>query len=175
MTEFYFIRHGDADYSEKGSKIYKNQGAFMCTLSQKGIEQAKQAANAECLQDAELIITSPFGRALHTAGILSKELQLDFVVETDLHEWLADAINYEYLDKQTSDQYYAEFRANKGNFPEREIRPYETAQSMKARVFPVLEKYKTYKKVIVVCHGTLMEFCLNIPHPDNCQIHKIKL
>jgi len=41
MTEFYFIRHGDADYSEKGTKIYKNQGAFMCTLSQKGIEQAK--------------------------------------------------------------------------------------------------------------------------------------
>ena len=44
MAEFYFIRHGEADYSEKNTKFYRNQGTFMCTLTEKGVEQAKQAA-----------------------------------------------------------------------------------------------------------------------------------
>ena len=38
MAEFYFIRHGEADYSEKNTKFYRNQGTFMCTLTEKGVE-----------------------------------------------------------------------------------------------------------------------------------------
>lgn len=170
MTEFCFIRHGSADFSEMGRKFYKNEGSFMCTLSEKGIEQAKNAAKDERLKGADLIITSPFGRALHTAAILSKELTVDIKVETDLHEWFADVWEYSYLDDETACRNYDEFRDNKGKYPDGENKQWESADMLRERVSGVLDKYKYYKKVIVVCHGVLMEYFLNIEHPSNCDI-----
>lgn len=170
MTEFYFIRHGEADYSEAGSKFYINQGYFMCTLSEKGIEQAKTAAKDERLFGADLIITSPYGRALHTAAILSKELNTDIRVESDLHEWFADACGYSYLDDETACSYYHEFTACGGKYPEGEKRPWESAEMIKERVGKVLCKYEDHKKVIVVSHGILMQYFLGIHHPSNCEI-----
>ncbi len=41
---------------------------------------------------------------------------------------------------------------------------------MKERVTKVLDKYKDYHAVIVVCHGTLMQYVLGIEHPENGQI-----
>ena len=174
MAEFYFIRHGEADYSERDTKFYRNQGSFMCTLTEKGIEQAKQAAKDERFKDAELILTSPYGRAFHTAAILSKELQIDIKVESDVHEWLSDVVNFEYLDNETATKYWHEFDENNGNYPEGETRPYETAEMIRKRVFAVLKKYENYKKVIVVSHGTLMRYCLDVPYVSNCQICKFE-
>ena len=36
MTTFYFIRHGQADFSEANTKIYKENGFNMFTLSEEG-------------------------------------------------------------------------------------------------------------------------------------------
>lgn len=43
---------------------------------------------------------------------------------------------------------------------------------MKERVWNVLDKYKHYGAVIVVCHGTLMQYVLEIEHPQNGQIEE---
>lgn len=174
MAEFYFIRHGEADYSERETKFYRNQGTFMCTLTEKGIEQAKQAAKDERLEGADLILTSPYGRAFHTAAVLSKELQVDIKVESDLHEWMADVRKYDYVDDETACKYFDEFEACKGNYPEGESRPWESADMIRERVFKVLDKYDNYKKVIVVSHGTLMKYCLNMERPKNCGIAKLE-
>lgn len=175
MAEFYFIRHGEADYSEKNTKFYRNQGTFMCTLTEKGVEQAKQAAKDERFKGADLILTSPFGRAFHTAAILSKELQVDLKVESDLHEWLSDVVNFDYLDDETAEKYWREFDQNGGKYPDGVERPYETAQMIRDRVFAVLKKYESLKKVIVVSHGTLMRHCLNVSSVKNCEICKKSL
>ena len=174
MAEFYFIRHGEADYSEKDTKFYRNQGACMCTLTEKGMEQAKQAAKDERLVGADLILTSPFGRAFHTAAILSKELQVDIRVESDLHEWLADVERYDYLDDEMAEKHYKEFSACKGNYPMGESRPWESAELLRNRVFRVLKKYENYEKIVVVSHGTLMQYCMEIEHPKNCEIVKLE-
>ncbi len=170
MAIFYFIRHGSADFSEAGRKFYKNEGSFMFTLSEKGIEQAKTAAKDERLAGADLIITSPFGRALHTAAILSKELNVDIRVESDLHEWFADVYGYSYLDDETANNNYREFNDCGGKYPEGEKRQWESAEMIKERVSKVLDKYEGYKKVIVVSHGVLMQYFLGIEHPTNCEI-----
>ena len=170
MTKFYFVRHGQMDFSQTGKKFYKGFAYNMMTLSEKGIGQLYETAKNEKLKDAELIITSPFGRAMHSAAILSKELQLDLRVETDLHEWLSDCVNYEFLPDEEASVAYQALNDNKGKHPEGEVCAWENAEQMKARVMKVLEKYTDYKAVIVVCHGTLMQYVLDIEHPSNGQV-----
>lgn len=174
MTTFYFVRHGQADFSQAGAKLYQGAAFNMLTLSELGVQQIKTAACDERLKNAELIISSPFGRTLHSAAILSKELGLDIQVETDLHEWAADGIDFSYLPQEEANRCYQALHDNHGHHPDGETPPWESAEQMKARVFAVLDRYKNYRSVIVCCHGTLMQYVLNIPHPSNGQIVKLE-
>ena len=89
MTKFYFIRHGHMDSSMAGQKFYKGFSYNMMTLSEKGISQIYEASKNEILKDAELIITSPFGRTMHSAAIISKELNLEIAEKAkDIYELL---------------------------------------------------------------------------------------
>ncbi len=175
MTTFFFIRHGKTDFSDANTKIYQNQGFNMLTLSDEGIRQITETAGAPELQNAELIVTSPFGRALHSAAILSQILQLDIKVETDLHEWLANIKTYEFLSDEDAEKNYKEFNICHGIYPENADCVWESAEHMKQRVYAVLEKYMQYQAVIIVCHGTLMQYVLDIPHPDNGEIATLVL
>ncbi len=175
MTTFYFIRHGKTDFSEANLKIYRRQGYNMLTLSEEGISQIIQTSKMPELKNAELIVTSPFGRALHSAAILSKKLQLDIKVETDLHEWQANIQTFEYLSDEEAEKHYKELTHYHGVAPKNANCVWETAEQMKQRVYAVLEKYKQYQNVIIVCHGTLMQYVLDIPHPKNGEIAKLTL
>ena len=68
MAIFYFVRHGQMDMSMAGEKFYKGFAVNMMTLSEKGVNQILETAKDERLANAELIITSPFGRTLHSAA-----------------------------------------------------------------------------------------------------------
>ena len=98
---FYLVRHGEPDYSEINTKIYQDFGTHMCPLTAKGCAQIKATAKDLRLQNASIIVASPYGRALQTAAILSKELGIEIVVETDLHEWLANK-NYVFEDVEVA-------------------------------------------------------------------------
>lgn len=172
MTTFYFVRHGQMDTSMAGQKFYKDFSYNMMTLSEKGISQIKEIAKDLRLAKSGLIIASPFGRTLHSAAILSKELNIDMKVETDLHEWLADALSYEFLPDEIAEKSYKALKENEGRHPVGETCVWESAEQMKKRVMRVLDKYKDFDSVIVVCHGTLMQYVLDIPHPKNGQIEE---
>ena len=174
MAVFYFIRHGQMDFSLENEKIYQDRGFNLLTLSKLGQQQIKAAAQDERLKAAELIISSPFGRTLHSAAILSKELGLDIRVETDLHEWAVDTVDYTYLPQQEAERRYQALTDNRGHHPDGQTPAWESAEQMKARVFAVLDQYKGHRCVIVVCHGILMQYVLDIPHPDNGQIAKLE-
>ena len=168
MTHFCFIRHGEADYSEAETKIYQGWGLCMVPLTDKGISQLKNAAKDERLCDAQIIITSPFGRAMQSAAILSKELNIDIKVETDLREWISD-IDYKWLTKEEAANRRKQMDDTNGGTPGS---LFETAEQIKQRVNNVLAKYCNYSKVIVVCHGILMQYFLGIGHPENAQIEE---
>lgn len=172
MAVFYFIRHGQMDASMAEKKFYKGFAYNMMTLSEKGIEQIHETAKDSRLRCAELIITSPYGRALHSAAILSKDLNIEMRVETDLHEWLADSVSYEFLPVEMAEESYRSLTENRGYHPEGVQCLWESAAQMKERVWNVLDKYKDYGAVIVVCHGTLMQYVLEIEHPQNGQIEE---
>lgn len=174
MAVFYFIRHGEKDFSQKNTKFYRDHGTDMLTLSELGRQQIQAAARDERLKAARLIISSPFGRTLHSAAILSKELGLDIRVETDLHEWAVDTVDYAYLPQEEAERRYRALADNHGHHPDGQTPAWESAGQMKARVYAVLEQYKDYPCVIVVCHGILMQYVLDIPHPENGQIVKLE-
>ena len=104
---FYLVRHGKTDYSERNTKIYQGFGVNLSKLSEKGVRQVKETALDDRLKGTDLILSSPYTRALQTAAILSKELGAELVVETDLHEWLANK-NYVYEEEETAEKAYDE-------------------------------------------------------------------
>ncbi len=171
---FYFVRHGKTDYSERNTGIYQGFGAELAPLSEEGIKQIKKAAKDKRLKGADIIISSPYTRALQTAAILSRKLDVKIAVETDLHEWVADK-SYSWIDDETADRHYDEFAAGEGRYPEGEDRPWEDAQTIKQRVLAVLKKYAGYKKVIVVGHGMMIQATTGCAHPDNGQIVEFRL
>lgn len=170
MPKFYFVRHGEPDFSEANTGIYQEFGFNMATLSKKGIEQIKETAKDPRLKTAKLIIASPYGRALHSAAIISKELGLDIAVESGLHEWVADGTFESYLSDEEAGKSYKEFTEHKGIKDATCKYKWESAEDIAARVNKVLDKYSDLDEAIVVCHGTLMQYFLGIPHPDKGQI-----
>ncbi len=153
---FYFVRHGKTDYSEHNQKIYQGYGVNLASLAEKGKKQIKQTAKDERLQDADLIISSPYTRALQSAAILSRKLNVRLEVETDLHEWLANK-NYMYEEDSKAELACAEYFSLNGDYPPGQDRNWESRQLMAERVRKVLEKYSQYDKVIVVGHSMMIQ------------------
>ena len=153
---FYFVRHGKTDYSEHNQKIYQGYGVNLASLAEKGKKQIKQTAKDERLQDADLIISSPYTRALQSAAILSRKLNVRLEVETDLHEWLANK-NYMYEEDSKAELACAEYFRLNGDYPSGQDRNWESRQLMAERVRKVLEKYSQYDKVIVVGHSMMIQ------------------
>ncbi len=153
---FYFIRHGKTDYSERNTKIYQGFGVNLAKLSEVGVFQVKKAAKDKRLKGANIILSSPYTRALQTAAILSRELDAGIIIETDLHEWLANK-NYIYENEEVTEKAYFEYKEAHGKHPAGEEKIWEDAASIKQRVLKVLDKYRNYKKVIVVGHGTMIK------------------
>lgn len=83
-------------------------------LSAVGISQIKKTAKDIPLHDADIILSSSYTRALQTAAILSKELQ-DIIVETDLHEWMANK-NYIYETDDRAKLHYKEYVNSSGEY-----------------------------------------------------------
>ena len=153
---FYLVRHGKTDYSEKNTKIYQGFGVNLSPLSKKGIEDAKKAAGDKCLKKVKLILSSPYTRALQTAAILSRKTGAKIIVETDLHEWLADK-DYSYVDDEKAEKRYNSYIAHHGVYPEGKEKKWEDRASLKKRLDGVLSRYQEEGDVAVVCHGMIIE------------------
>lgn len=175
---FYLVRHGKTDYKEKNTKIYQGFGTNLAPLSQEGIREIKAASKDVRLRNADIILSSPYTRALQTAAILSKELGVDIAVETDLHEWLANK-NYIYEPDEKSDISYMEFVESGGVYPEGGEngggKDWEDVNSLRDRFLNVLRKYSQYDNVIVACHGMMIQSLNGGRHPGNGEIVEFEL
>lgn len=104
------------------------------------------------LKNAQIIVASPYTRALQTASIISKETGLEIVVESDIREWQPD-LTYQYKNSDEMKEYYKDYIENNGVYPTNEKRKWETKEQLKNRVMSVIDKYKEkYDTIIVVAH-----------------------
>jgi len=152
VATYYLIRHGEADYNKLMEYGFFGFGRDLAPLSEKGIMQANETAKDERLKTAELIISSPYTRALQTAQIISKITGIEVRVELDLHEWLPDLSNT-YTSSQEAFHLTEEFVGCKGVYPKETSKQWETLVDMRKRMRRVADKYSEYEKIILVGHG----------------------
>ena len=88
--EIVFIRHGEPDKNIIDSRGFVGMGRDMAPLTEKGIRQAEEVALNSNLENAQVILSSPYTRALQTAAIISRRTGLEIKVEVDLHEFIPD-------------------------------------------------------------------------------------
>ena len=152
MATFYLVRHGEADYSEMLEKGFYGFGRSFAPLSLQGVIQAEATAIDERLKSAQLIVSSPYTRALQTAAIISRETGLKISVDVDLHEWEPDKTN-QYTTSEEAFELTREFNLHKGVYPEGQCMKWETLDEVRQRMRKVADKYADYDKVILVGHG----------------------
>lgn len=152
MALFYLIRHGEPDYDAVAKLGFYGFGRSLAPLSERGKKQIEKTAKDIRLQDADIIICSPYTRALQSAAIISYEIGKEIVVEPELHEWMIDKTNSISCSEDVA-RLGKEFQDYKGVYPKGQDMQWETLESMRARMKRVADKYADYEKVIIVGHG----------------------
>jgi len=170
-----FIRHGEPDYNEVDSRGFIGQGREFAPLAENGIKQAELVSQNPLLTDAEIIVSSPYTRALQTAAIISKSTGLDIKIETDLHEQIFDK-TFMVKGAEEARALNLDLIKNNGEYPEGETRKWETITEVTNRSKPIIDKYFDlgYKKIIVVCHGGIIRRFTGVWKIDYCDIKEIE-
>ncbi|EOV6297480.1 histidine phosphatase family protein [Vibrio parahaemolyticus] len=154
--EVVFVRHGVPDYSLSDERKMSQLEKDYAPLHREHIHELHAVAQEIQLEKAEVIISSPYTRALQTAEIINRKLGLELFVEHDLREWRAD-LDGGYVDLQERDRRWHEYRASLKNNAESNNVPYESWIALRNRAESVLSRYTHYSKVIVVSHFNVFE------------------
>ena len=149
------IRHGEPRYDNVKKH---NLVAYLGELTKLGVEQAEKVSRDKRLQGAEIIVSSPFTRALQTAAIISKNTGIPLTVETAFHEWLEDTTHLKTLDEDYCNLADKEFLENDFKRVETNSTRYESIEQLANRAYPAMQEYVEagYKKIIVVAHAMFM-------------------
>ena len=152
-----FVRHGDCDKSCADERGFIGMGRDMSPMTELGVKQAKAAAENPMLDGCQLIVSSPYTRALQTAAIVSLRRGLEINVEIDMHEFLPDR-TFRVASEEDAKVYHDEFKVCCGEHPAGETRNWETISELVARTRRVLDRYLEagYEKIAVVGHGGLI-------------------
>jgi len=164
-----FVRHGKPDYTVSAERRLPYALKNYCPLARDGISGVEEAARDPRLASAEVMLVSPYTRAMQTAEIVNRVLGLPLFVEYDLREWDVASDYTEYVSEEEALRRYREFRDNNGVPPAgtqgSSMPLYETGESVKKRAMAVLERYRGHDRIVVVAHGTLIRSVTG-PIPD---------
>ena len=136
--------------------------------------QIEETARNEELKDCDIIVCSPYTRAMHTAAILSRILNIEMVVEPDIYEWYGDK-QHKLMYHEIPSDWIEEFNLYDGDYPKGDEKPWENNEQLSLRLSNTLSKYKSYKKIIVVCHGMLIHSIYKDHWLEHGEVLKIKL
>lgn len=156
MSTFYFVRHGEPDYDSVGDWNKIPLGKEFAGLSNTGVEQIIKTAIKLKEYSPDIIISSPYTRAMHGATIIARELNIPVFVEKDLHEWDSDRTH----TVKNSDELLClckEFDYYSGIYPNGKERFWESRELVCRRVMGVLKKYLQYERVVVSGHAIMMQ------------------
>ena len=172
MTKIVFMRHSEPDYSFVRERGYIGHGIDLAQLTENGIRIAEKASMDGRLDDAEIIVSSPYTRALQTAAVISRNRRLDIKVELDLHEWMPD-LTFQYASKEDASKANRLCIEHKGVCPDDSEIRFESLDRVFDRAKKALLRYSGYQKIIVVTHGIVMRRFAFAPDIPYCGIAEI--
>lgn len=155
MQKIVFMRHSEPDYSFVEEKKYIGHGIDLAQLTESGIRIAENASLDSRLNNADIIVSSPYTRALQTAAIISKNRQLNIKIELDLHEWMPD-LSFQYSSKEQVSKANRLCKEHKGICPSDSDIKFENLEDVFKRAKKALLKYSSYNKIIVVTHDIVI-------------------
>ena len=161
MTEFLLIRHGKPDYSHPAKWNTIGWGADLAPLSKNGILQIQSKIETLRAWAPQIVICSSMTRALQSALVICSKIHIPCEVEFDLHEWVPDR-SFQWQTLEEVLRFQQDYYDNKGECPINEQRTWESLSHMRGRACKVLRKYSEYERVLVVCHGMLIESLANV-------------
>lgn len=164
MTTFYFVRHGEPDYASVGEWKEIPFGKEFAGLSANGVAQITNSSMELKKYFPQIIITSPYTRTMHGAGIMSRELNIPIYIEKDLHEWDSDR-THTIKDGEELFRLCKEFDSCNGIYPEGTEKIWESRKLVQDRVLSVLKKYLEYERVVVSGHAMMMQSITEIYRP----------
>ncbi|MGM9635593.1 MAG: histidine phosphatase family protein [Candidatus Avispirillum sp.] len=156
MTTFYLVRHGEPDYESVGEWSKVPFGREFAGLTKKGESQICEAISELCKYSPQIVISSPYTRAMHGAAMISRTLNIPLFVERDLHEWDSDK-SHTISSPQELSRLCNDFDSCNGVCSNGTEKQWESRQQVKIRVLKVLEKYLAYERVIVCGHAIMMQ------------------
>ena len=177
MTVFYLVRHGEPDWCYNDRLIneqyrLKGHGRDLAPLTAAGMEQAKMAAADSRIRNSELIVSSPYTRALQTAAIIVRETGLELRVEVDLREWQPD-LTFEYDSLDRLHALKQDYQNHHGIYPPDAAKVWESKTMLKQRMEAVLEKYRHFPRVTVVAHGEIFRTQKNLEELPYCSVTEL--
>lgn len=161
--EILFVRHGVPDYTLSDARKMSQLEKDYVPLKRSHIDDIHAVAKELKSANAEIIISSPYTRALQTAEIINRKLGLELFVEHDLREWRAD-LTGGYVELVERDRRWGEHRDTLKNATEPGDVPYESWVALRDRAQSVLSRYSHYSKVIVVSHFNVFESLAGYQH-----------
>jgi broad specificity phosphatase PhoE len=174
MMKLIFIRHGEPDYSaiKKAYSFWSiENGKNYACLTLNGIKQAQCVAQDQRLKDAQLIISSPYTRALQTAGIIAQNINVPLFVEIGLREWMSEC-SVQFNSIEDFQSMMDEFVAHKGQYDSTCKFQWESLDKLNERISQVILKYSDYKKIIIVSHKMVFSQFCNTNNMPYCGIYE---
>lgn len=169
-----FVRHGEPNYPEVDQRGFIGHGRDLAPLTELGIEQAEKASASPLIKGSQIIVSSPYTRALQTAAIISKNTGLDIKVEIDVHEFIPDK-TFQVKGEEENSLLHKEFRVCKGEYPPGESRKWETITEIINRSVAVFDKYADmgYEKILVVAHGGVIRRYIGTADIGHCEVSEV--
>lgn len=175
----YLMRHGEPTYRDTTALGLPGMGAELGQLRPEGIRQAEEAAKDPRIQDADLIVASPYPRALQTAAIVSRRIDRPIEVAVGIFEWLP-RIDYSAPTHTEIREAWEEYKRNGGvHRPEDRYPLWETHEMLRARALDAIRPYlerKDIGKLLIVCHGGIMRALMkqpSLPKIHFCEIREL--
>lgn len=165
MPKIIFLRHAKADYSLSDKRKHNSVEKNFSPLREESIYIVETISKDYKLKSSDIMISSPYTRALQTAAIINQELKLPLKIEFDLHEWKSD-LKDSFISLEEHLKRKEEYLKYNGIYPEGRKQLWETKESLRNRAYSAIKKYFNFKKIIVVSHGMVINSITNIDVDD---------
>lgn len=157
MGPRYLVRHGETAWNLVNARRLVGAANDLAPLTQEGERQILLATEQLLHARVRLVVSSPMTRALQSAALISRILDVPLVVEFDLHEWVPDR-TYTWDRPERVVDLYQEMQAARGEWPREGPEPvWEPLSSVRQRAQAVLDRYAQDARVLAfVTHAVVI-------------------